>query len=99
MSFHGTTMTTAPFNTDDPLDRRWRSAVLWTIHDLKNSAARHRTLSLQNICRLFERRWHAARPSEDTMRRGRELGREFLQNYYLAHQPFRQGVQLAHNGH
>jgi len=68
-------------------DRRWRSAVLWTIRDLRRSVASNRTLSLPNLCRLFDRRWQETQPAGDFARRGREMGRAFLRHYYLMRQP------------
>jgi hypothetical protein len=64
MCFHGRRDMPQPFDTDDPLNRRWRSAVLWTIHDLRRSTATRRPLSLPNLCRLFENRWHRACPEQ-----------------------------------
>jgi len=90
-----------PSSESDPLltDRRWRSAVLWTIRDLKGSVARRRTLSLPNLCRLFDRRWQETQPAGDLVNRGRAIGRAFLRHYYIMRQPFRPSGTPAHNGH
>ena len=89
-------------STSDPLlvDRHWRSAVLWTLRDLKGSIARQRTLSLPNLCRIFERRWHVSHPPYPLVLRGRQMGRAFISHYYLTYQPFRrQEAVVPHNGH
>lgn len=87
--------------TSDPLllDRHWRWAVLWTIRDLQSSMARRRTLSLPNLCRLFDRRWQQAQATPNLLGRGRELGRTFLQHYYLMHQPFHAASTPSHQHH
>ena len=77
MCFHGTAVIPQPFDTDDPLDRHWRSAVLWTIHDLRLSTATRRPLSLPNLCRLFECRWQKACP-EQHLAWGLEAGKSVL---------------------
>jgi hypothetical protein len=63
------------FTSTDPSDRRWRAAVLWTLHDLRQSAARRRPLSLSNLCRLFELRWRSCgeASSPDPLAAGRRI--------------------------
>lgn len=70
----------------DPLyeDRRWRAVLLWTLRNLKQSILRRRTLSLPNLCRLFDRRWQAHAGHAH----GRKAGRAVLAAYYRAYQPF-----------
>jgi len=82
-----------------PHDRRWRAAVLWTIRDLQSSVVRCRTLSLSNLCRLFDRRWRAIRPAPEFAESGCQLGRAFLKHYYFTHQPFHPTTARTDNNH
>jgi hypothetical protein len=70
------------FMSNDAVDRSWRAAILWTVHDLRLSIARRRKLSLPNACRLFEYRWRKVRPSEQTAAAATDAGRAFLKSIY-----------------
>jgi hypothetical protein len=70
------------FTSDPAADRRWRSAVLWTVHDLRISVVRRRKLSLPNLCRLFEYRWRKVSPGEPTAAVATDAGRAFLKSIY-----------------
>lgn len=70
------------FSSENVADRRWRSAVLWTVHDLRLSMARRRKLSLPNLCRLFESRLRRELPDDEAANEGVELGRAFLVQFY-----------------
>lgn len=85
--------TTLPSN--GALDRRWRSAVLWTVHDLRLSMERRRKLSLPNLCRLFEYHWRTTNPGREAVQVGTEAGRAFLRSIYPLYAPFWQRAHVT----
>ena len=92
----GTAKIPPTFDSVDPLYRRWRSAVLWTIHDLRRSAVTRRPLSLPNSCRLFEYRWYKACPGQ-RLAWGLEAGRAVLGRLYEGRQPCDRPMRLTNS--
>lgn len=69
--------------------RSWRGCIRRALADLHGSIRRGRRLSLPNVLRAFDRRWHLAsanRP-ERIRRRGRHLGLSFIRAYYRGRLP------------
>jgi hypothetical protein len=83
---------------DETTERRWRAAVLWTVHDLRLSRVRRRPLSLPNLCRLFENRWRSAKPNPEIAQPASEVGQAFLRNFYVQRAPSHQHPP-KNNGH
>ena len=65
-----------------PRERIRRLAFLCAIRSLRESVRRHRTISLPNLLRLFQRRCAAVGLVTDTR------GRQKLERWYRAEQPF-----------
>jgi hypothetical protein len=79
--------------------RRW--CVVRTLRDLRSSVRRGKPITLPNLLRLFDRRWHrismmthARLAPRDPMKEG-DAGRRYLRDYYRRNQPFARS-ELSH---